>query len=412
MDWLFNPSKNEKSLAINAQKIVADMHQHLDKEKQRNRDLEAVIFRFQALCTQSLEGEIERLEKRMVELTVERDSVESSLKEKRLILNNLRTDIHSILATKEEPPQNGLISDFSTKKGQDGGEGGSVIVGGGGGCTLGDHTNIRSNFINEHDAMNLEETYMEEIELLESCRTIDNNLLFILHRSDLQEEAVAYVPSSDSANYVDCFKVKNCTVQPTKDAVDMPDIEAFELYGPRVVTSHDRDSNISEISIPFHILDELTGNSKKYNNRDDACNNSVTKSNKQLSPFSSELIQSRIAAFNAAGNFGGGGDSRNVRSNSANSNGNGSEIFISQNQNLVYSTPPGKVDSKNSKNIPRNTNYTGKLACAIEIPWLRDIIIDIWSFNGDYMGYHKHRRSELCTTGADSHSYKCRLWLR
>ncbi len=191
MDWLFSNTKTEKSLAVNAQKIVAEMHGHLEKEKLRNKELESVIFRFQSLCTQSLEEELERLEKRSMELAQEKADVDRQIKEKKLILGNMRDEIHSILVSKN---QSG--SKTEQKPGTD--------------------SELSGNFPSKKGPTTLEETYLEELELLMACRKIEETLLFILHRSDAPEEAIGYVPSPDSACSVGCFRIGNCSVRPAK----------------------------------------------------------------------------------------------------------------------------------------------------------------------------------------------------
>ncbi len=192
MDWLFNNSKAEKSLAVNAQKIVAEMHGHLEKEKLRNKELESVIFKFQSLCTQSLEEELERLEKRSMELAHEKAEIDRQIKEKKLILGNMRDEIHSILISKDQSGH--TRADLKAASDSD-----SIGA-----------------FPNKKGSATLEETYLEELELLMACRKIEETLLFILHRSDAPDEAIGYLPSNESPCSVGCFRIGNCSVRPMK----------------------------------------------------------------------------------------------------------------------------------------------------------------------------------------------------
>lgn len=92
MDWLFE--RRNKSLASSAQRVVADMHKHLERAKQRNRELESMIMKFQHLCTESLESELIRLETHKKELEFDLENIEKQISEKRLMIQKTSLFYH------------------------------------------------------------------------------------------------------------------------------------------------------------------------------------------------------------------------------------------------------------------------------------------------------------------------------
>ena len=49
MEWLFD--RRGKSVAQSAQRVVADMHRHLEKQNKKVKELESVITQFNKLFT-------------------------------------------------------------------------------------------------------------------------------------------------------------------------------------------------------------------------------------------------------------------------------------------------------------------------------------------------------------------------
>lgn len=77
MEWFFE--KRNKSVATNAQRIVADMHRHLDQQTKKAKEFEEIMLKFKELNIVSLEKEIQRLQKRKKDLAQELAEVDTAL---------------------------------------------------------------------------------------------------------------------------------------------------------------------------------------------------------------------------------------------------------------------------------------------------------------------------------------------
>jgi ABC-type phosphate transport system auxiliary subunit len=95
MEWLFD--RRSKSVGQSAARIVADMHRHLDKQSKKVKELEDTISKFQSLCTESLEDELIRLERRKKELLNELDETEAAILDRRTRLDVIKVEISNII---------------------------------------------------------------------------------------------------------------------------------------------------------------------------------------------------------------------------------------------------------------------------------------------------------------------------
>jgi chromosome segregation ATPase len=95
MEWMFD--RRGKSVAQSAQRVVADMHRHLEQQSKKVQELESIIAEFNKLFTDSLEDDLLRLEERKKELQEELESVDSAIHERRSRLEALRSEISRII---------------------------------------------------------------------------------------------------------------------------------------------------------------------------------------------------------------------------------------------------------------------------------------------------------------------------
>jgi hypothetical protein len=96
MDWFFE--KRGKSVASNAQRIVADMHRHLDTQTKKAAEIEAILTKFKELNVHSLEKEITRLHKRKADLVSELDEVDKAIIDATSSLQDLQDRMDGVLA--------------------------------------------------------------------------------------------------------------------------------------------------------------------------------------------------------------------------------------------------------------------------------------------------------------------------
>jgi uncharacterized coiled-coil protein SlyX len=232
MDWLFE--KREKSLASSAQRIVADMHRHLDREKARNKELESMLIKFQHLCTNSLESEIQRLELRRSEIQQELLNIDKQLLEKRAILDLTKDEIRNILAEKSSATAGASAGSAGVSK-------------------LPPH---------EDNSNVLEEQYMEESELLALCKDVAKGSLFILHRND-NDDIIAYAPLEKANEFVTCYKIVNIQQYPSIQELSM--IESMMTYGSKIIPNQDREfPKIHDIHIPTFVYGGIVQDGVKH----------------------------------------------------------------------------------------------------------------------------------------------------
>ncbi len=154
----------------------------------------------------------------------------------------------------------------------------------------------------------------------------------------------------------------------------MTKLELMELYGPRAVPSHDRDyPNICEIAVPFVIMDQIQLSKKqKLLNKTAKGATEITDSPFTVD-FSNEKafkdgkLEANVSAIAEAGSdYNGESD-------------DGVDVFGASSS---FATPKKEGKSVDNKNGNKKIwgAQLGQLVCAMEIPWIRDIIIDIWRY--------------------------------
>jgi chromosome segregation ATPase len=96
MEWFFD-SKG-KSVASSAQKVVSDMHRHIEKQNEKIRELEQAIFKCQHICTDSLEKDIIRLEQRKRDLIAELEATDEAILDRQERLQAAREEVNRTLS--------------------------------------------------------------------------------------------------------------------------------------------------------------------------------------------------------------------------------------------------------------------------------------------------------------------------
>jgi hypothetical protein len=273
MDWIFE--KQDKSLATNAKRIVADMHKHLDREKQRNKELEVMILRFQHLCTESLESELRRLDLRKSDILAELETIDRQILEKRTILDRTRDEVREILShaatatAKDHEHTAHRMGDMDHH-----------VIENGKGSSLGrldnnssteslsplNHRDAPSSSIKPDgyqlhaasghaDSQSIEQQYVEEEELVDECRGIVQNFLFMIHQSNARD-IISYSLQSNprKLEFIEVLKVVNLAAHPSIGPLSEKD---QALFDGKIIPNHDRDfPEVRDLEVPAFMLPE------------------------------------------------------------------------------------------------------------------------------------------------------------
>lgn len=249
MDWLFE--RREKSLAHSAQRVVADMHKHLEEEKKKSKNLEKLVLRFQSLCTDSLENELLRLETRRSDLMSELESVEQQLKERRAMLEITKEDVRKIIALSASHDEgDGSLPDNRLKHFPNSSNPNAAY-------TSESILHVNKD-VSKEKSHSLEEQYVEEEEVLESCRDAVDKFLFLLHKND-SEDLISYSLGSlhtlegGGSSLIDCCKVVDISSLPRTVQLSVIDLSSMN-YNPKILPNHDRDfPDVKDISLPYSL---------------------------------------------------------------------------------------------------------------------------------------------------------------
>ena len=248
MEWFFD--KRGKSVAQSAQRVVADMHKHLEKQNKKVRELESVITQFNKLFTDSLEQDLSRLELRKKELAKEIDAIDVQIADRRNRLQNMRQEIYQIIAKNDVEHLTGIRS---------GGMEGMALaeraekIGNGNG----DKSLDLSLTLSETRAAALEEQYLEESEMLAAVKDMGRDLLFIVHRNNVND-IIVYSPSASDADIVSSYKLADYNDK--NSITELTTFETMMAYGAKIVPNHDRDfPHVKELGVPSHVNETHAG---------------------------------------------------------------------------------------------------------------------------------------------------------
>lgn len=244
MEWLFD--RRGKSVAQSAQRVVADMHRHLEKQNKKVKELESVITQFNKLFTDSLENDVSRLESRKKELAAEMLTVDAAIAERKNRLQNVRDEINQILAKNETDGVNSRSSS-STNLDSSSHNGSSHHSSGG----------DKSVTIAETRASALEEQYLEESEMLATIKELGKDLLFVIHRNNVND-VIVYSPASTDAEVVSSFKMTDFNDKST--ITELSSLENMMAYGSKIIPNHDRDlPHVKELAVPSVVSEKHRG---------------------------------------------------------------------------------------------------------------------------------------------------------
>lgn len=256
MDWLFD--KRGKSVANSAKRVVADMHEELEKKRLKINELESLVAHLQMVATGSLENELFRLELKRKELIGELESTDAAIIDRRYRLEVAREEVRKILSNSSVEHNNGNSS---------------LSV-----CSRPDaaHQEEQIQFIQtslaavplsalELKAQKLENQYFEESQVYLSIRSDIPNTLFVVHRNT-EDTTVVYVPGA-STEIVSCFKYSQQQTielggEKNSRKSDLSSMEVFISFGAKVVPNHDRDyPHVRELAIPAWLFKDsnITG---------------------------------------------------------------------------------------------------------------------------------------------------------
>lgn len=246
MEWLFD--RRGKSVAQSAQRVVADMHRHIEKQNKKVKELESVITQFNRLFTDSLENDLSRLESRKGELAAEMIAVDIAIAERRNRLQSVRDEIKQILAKNEADLLN---SRAMSALGSSSSDGMNRYSG------SNHNDNDKGMTIAETRASALEEQYLEESEMLATIKDLGRDLLFVVHRNNVND-VIVYSPASADADVVTSFKLTDFN-----DKSSITELTTFEnmmVYGSKIVPNHLRDRpEFEELAVPSVVSEKHAG---------------------------------------------------------------------------------------------------------------------------------------------------------
>jgi hypothetical protein len=244
MEWLFD--RRGKSVAQSAQRVVADMHRHIEKQNKKVKELESVITQFNKLFTDSLENDLSRLESRKGELAAEMIAVDVAIAERRNRLQGVRDEIKQILAKNEADLLNSRAMSALGSSSSDGRYSSSNH-----------NENDKGMTIAETRASALEEQYLEESEMLATIKDLGRDLLFVVHRNNVND-VIVYSPASADADVVTSFKLTDFN-----DKSSITELTTFEnmmVYGSKIVPNHLRDRpEYQELAVPLVVSEKHAG---------------------------------------------------------------------------------------------------------------------------------------------------------
>lgn len=217
MEWLFDG--RGKSVAKSAQRVVSDMHRHIEKQNAKIDSLELIITKFQHLSKESVEKEIERLELKKRKLSTELEATDVLIKEMKEKLISINIEVAQIISGRTSIEQANSCQLASPNY-----------------CSLSE-TNILA----------LEEKYLEESEMLSSLREIDR-MLFIVHRNNVKDTIIYTCPE----NHNDFVKVSKIMDISNKSKLsELTSFENIMAYGVKVIPNHERDfPEVVELAVP------------------------------------------------------------------------------------------------------------------------------------------------------------------
>ena len=249
MEWFFD--KRGKSVAQSAQRVVADMHKHLEKQNKKVRELESVITQFNKLFTDSLESDLSRLEVRKKELFKEIEAIDIQITDRRSRLQNMRTEIYQIIAKNDVEHLTGIRTTDMDVLNMPRGTDNNSMNGSSNDRNGSNSTDTNSLTLSETRAAALEEQYLEESEMLAAVKDVGRDLLFIVHRNNVSD-IIVYSPSANDADIVSSYKLTDYNDK--NSITELTTFETMMAYGAKIVPNHDRDfPHVKELGVPLAV---------------------------------------------------------------------------------------------------------------------------------------------------------------
>ena len=190
-------------------RVVQGMHQEINKQKNKISQLEKIIFKFNNMCTESLENDLARLEKRKVDLINELSRTDDEILEVQERLTMVKSEVEKMinpLSLSSDKIMNGTNDKKNTNK---------KITS----ATDSKNTKTTVSTSAAHNHISqLDEEYLEETELVETIKQANfstiasskdhSSILFIIHLSSTADIYVykrhmnqqTAVPQEDSAD--------------------------------------------------------------------------------------------------------------------------------------------------------------------------------------------------------------------
>jgi len=221
------------------------MHRHLDHQAKKVKDLEETINKFKSLCTESLEDELIRLERRKKDLLMELDETEAAILDRKTRLEVIKEEINTIIGKDiENDDRNECIHDNESNN-------------------INSPQRGYAQTMNEAKARALEEKYMEETDLLLQVKDIGQDVLFIVHRNNIPD-IIIYSPSSHDVEVVSVLKLPDIDIP--SSLVSLTSFEVMMAYGAKIIPNHEREyPHVKELVVPFTLRKAWKNKIKKSN---------------------------------------------------------------------------------------------------------------------------------------------------
>jgi hypothetical protein len=272
MEWIGGVlEKRAKSVTSNAQTAVVNMQNMMNKQSSRIKQLEAALSSSRQICVDSLQTEINRLERHKHELLLDLDTTEFALADRKnrlqIALKTMDTLLSNADANLFTEHANGTTTRERTSSSSSTGEVNKIQIDTQAPAAV---TSTRSNGNSGDGAIfslsslpppatgddELEDEYLEEMEMLDSVRDIlaPTHLLFVLQHSD-EEDILVYTPSLDNPAKV----VHTSILSDDSGAVPPSPVEGkARHFEAQIVPNHDREHpDVKEMNVPKFALASL-----------------------------------------------------------------------------------------------------------------------------------------------------------
>jgi hypothetical protein len=250
MSWF---SSNNKSITKNAQNIITNLHHQLTQQQIHIHELENLVFLLQNNSYETIDKEILRLEDIRKDYETKILEIDQEVHRLRQVSSEMKEKVQNM--TLQTLKRNERFGGAGTEKklegesshDKNGDENGGI------GINHLNHPISRSDQIDSSRSTifsTLEHFEREEEnELFDAIKAMESNLLFLLHRNNIDDIIVYLPPSPDLPDLISLYRLRD-----PSDPQTIEDISSFEkmmAYGPKPIPNSNRsEPDVIEIPCP------------------------------------------------------------------------------------------------------------------------------------------------------------------